>query len=107
MKIALAAAALVSLAWVGAADAAPTFVSASQSSLYAGADVIDAKFKFKKFGHSRNHRRSYGRGHSAGRKFGHRSFGRGFGTRHFGKGAFVKKGHSAKKFFFGRGIYLK
>ncbi len=107
MKIALAAAALISLALVGAADAAPTFGSASQSSIYAGADVIEAKFKFKKLGHSRNHRRSFGRGHSAGRKFGRRSFGRSFGTRHFGKGAFVKKGRGGGKFFFGRGIYLK
>ena len=107
MKLALtAAAALISLTFAGAAGAAPSLSYATAQPDVAGAEFIDAKFKFKKFGHSRGFRR----GHFGGSRFGHRSFGhRSYGGHkhsHFGKGVF-KKSHGGKKFFFGKGVFLK
>ncbi len=102
MKIALtAAAALISLSFAGAAGAAPSPGYALQQGGIAGAEFIDAKFKFKKFSHSRGFRR----GHFGGSRFGHRSF-RGGKYDHFGKGGY-KKGHGGKTFFFGKGVFVK
>lgn len=89
MKLALtAAAALISLSIAGAATAAPSLSYAHQPSSDVSAEFIDAKFKFKKFGHSRGFKRG---GFIGKKKYGH-----------FGKGAFVKKGYGSKKFFFGK-----
>ena len=102
MKLALtAAAALISLSFAGAAGAAPSLSYATAQPEIAGAEFIDAKFKFKKFGHSRGFRRD----HFGGSRFGHRSYG-GHKHSHFGKGVF-KKSHGGKKFFFGKGVFLK
>lgn len=93
MKLALtAAAALISLSIAGAAGATPSLSYATTPDTVAGAEFVDVKFKFKKFGHSRG----FKRGHFRGKKYGH-----------VGKKAFVKKGHSGKKFFFGKGFFLK
>lgn len=102
MKFALtAAAALISLSIAGAAQATPSLSYATPQTEIAGAEFVDAKFKFKKFGHSRG----FKRGHFGGSRFGHKSFG-GKNYGHFGKGGF-KKGHGGKKFFFGKGAFLK
>lgn len=102
MKFALtAAAALISLSIAGAASAAPSLGYATPQADIAGAEFIDAKFKFKKFGHNRGFQRR----HFGGSRFGHRSF-RGGKHGHFGKGVY-KKGHGGKTFFFGKGVFLK
>ena len=103
MKLVLtAAAALISLSVAGGASATPSLSYATPPADVAAAEFIDAKFKLKKFGHSRG----FKRGHFGGSRFGHRSFRSGkFG--HFGKGAFVKKGHGGKKLFFGKGVFFK
>lgn len=102
MKLTLiAAAALISLSIAGVAGAAPSTSYAAPHGDIASAEFIDAKFKFKKFGHSR----SFRRGHFGGSRFGHRSF-RGGKHGHFGKGG-NKKGHRGKTFFFGKGVILK
>lgn len=102
MKLALtAAAALISLSLAGAAGAAPSLSYATPPVDVAGAEIVDVKFKFKKFGHSRGFRRGH-----VGKRFGHRSF-RGARYGHFGKGGFAKKGHGGKKFFFGKGLFYK
>ena len=102
MKIALtAAAALISFSIAGAASATPSLSYASPPTEVAGAEFVDVKFKFKKFGHSRG----FKRGHF-GKGFGRKSF-RGARYGHFGKGAFVKKGHGGKKLFFGKGLFIR
>ncbi len=102
MKLALtAAAALITLSIAGVASATPSLSYATPPAEVAGAEFIDAKFKFKKFSHGRG----FNRGHF-GKRFGHRSFsGAKYG--HFGKGAFVKKGHGGKKVLFGKGLFFK
>ena len=70
MKLAFtAAAALVSLSLAGAAGATPSLSYATPQADIAGAEFVDVKFKFKKFGHSRG----FKRGHF-GKRFGHKSF---------------------------------
>jgi len=101
MKLALAAAALICLSIAGVAGAAPSLRYATPQTDIVVAEFFDAKFKFKRFGHSRGFRR----GHFGGSRFGHRSF-RGGKHRHFGKSGF-KKGHGGKVFFFGKGVFLK
>ena len=55
MKRALtAAAALISLSLAGAAGATPSLSYATPQADIAGAEFVDVKFKFKKFGHSSN-----------------------------------------------------
>ncbi len=102
MKLALtAAAALISLTIAGVAQATPSLNYTTPQADIAGAEFIDAKFKLKKFGHSRGFRR----GHFGGSRFGYRSFRWGkYG--HFDKYGY-KKSHGGKKFFFGKGVFLK
>lgn len=103
MKFApLAAAALLSLSITGAAAATPSLSYATPPSNHVSAEFTEAKFKFKKFGHSRG----FKRGHFRGSRFGHRSFG-GAKYGHFGKKGFVGKRHGGKKFFFGKGVFFK
>lgn len=109
MKLKLAAAVLaLSTAVAAAAAAAPSQSPTAIPSLaYAvdgpvlGADVIDAKFKFKKF---RSHR-GFGRNHFRGRSFGGSKFAHSPRYGHVGKGVAKKKDHS--KFFFGKGFFFK
>ena len=98
MKLAFtAAAALVSLSLAGAAGATPSLSYATPQADIAGAEFVDVKFKFKKFGHSRGFKRG---------GFGRKSF-RGARYGHFGKGGFVKKGYGGKKIVSGKGLFYK
>lgn len=110
MKLALTAAvALISLSVAGAAYATPSLSYVSPQADIAGAEFVDAKIKFKKFGHNRGFRRGHfggsRRGHFGGSRFGHRSFG-GNKYGHFGNRN-VRKDNNGKKFFFGKGVFLK
>ncbi len=105
MKLKLAAAVFApSAAAVTGAAAAPSQTPTAIPSLaYAvdkptlGADVIDAKFKFKKF---RSHS-GFGRSHFRGRSFGGSKFA--YSPQHSYAGTGIVK-KSCGKFFFGKGF---
>lgn len=107
MKLALtAAAAILSLSLAGTAGATPSLSHAASHADFAGAEFVDVKFKFKKFGGHRGFNRGFRRGHLGGVRFGQHSYG--FEKHgHFRKGAVVKKGHRGNDFFIDKGVVLK
>ena len=107
MKLAAAVFALSAAAVTGVAAAPSLTATATPSLAYAvdgptlGADVIDAKFKFKKF---RSHR-GFGRSHFRSRSFGGSKFA--YSPRHSYAGKAVVKKKSGGKLFFGKGFFFK